>query len=92
MKVGYNDIKGRLKIKISKEGFGDEKWDCVNIYGDPKGLKSFASVLLQLAKLNQNKCNGLPTGNSEHIHLYPEIDLTSDSNSSILGRLDRKKG
>ncbi|MCD5969120.1 Imm32 family immunity protein [Riemerella anatipestifer] len=81
-----NQIQGELDIFIDKEA------NEVLIHGTPKGLKSFAKVLLQLAELNQSEIDdvSLPVGAREHYHLIPNIDLSKSSTNVIVGRLDAK--
>ena len=69
-----------------------EKWTEVLIHGDPKALKSLAEQLIYLAELNQEKVPDclLPTGAREHIHLRPNLELSKNSLTTIIGRLDSK--
>jgi hypothetical protein len=60
------------------------------IHGDPKGLKSLAKLLLELADTNQNDIAELPVGAREHIHLRPGHGLSKSSEPIIIGRLDAK--
>jgi len=91
-----NEITGDLDIFISQNE--DEidgvttRWDEVFIHGNPKGLKSFAKLLLELAELNQEDVEDkyLPIGAREHYHLRPGIELSNSSIEVIVGRLDAK--
>jgi hypothetical protein len=60
------------------------------IHGDPEGLRSLATLLLQLADLDQNTITDLPIGAREHIHLQPGRGLSNSSERVIIGRLDAK--
>jgi hypothetical protein len=83
-----NEIQGNLDIFIAKDEDGQE----ILIHGDPKGLKSFAKLLLEIANLNQEEIKDkyLPIGTREHYHLRPGIELSKSSDLVILGRLDAK--
>lgn len=87
-------IKGHLDIFTY--GPADDSEDrienlhTVMIHGDPEGLRSFATLLLEMADLNQNDIPDLPHCDSEHIHLNPKFDLSMSSTEVIVGRLDAK--
>jgi hypothetical protein len=68
------------------------KWDEVLIHRDPKGLKSLAKLLIEIAELNQNEVEDkyLPIGAREHYHLSPNLELSGSSVQVIIGRLDAK--
>jgi hypothetical protein len=91
-----NIIKGDLDFFVSHKEDDFEgntiKWDEVIIHGTPEGLKSFAELLIQMADLNQENPDEqvLPTGEREHCHLSPEIELSKSSVPIIVGRLDTK--
>jgi bisphosphoglycerate-dependent phosphoglycerate mutase len=92
-----NEIDGHLDICIShqeEEFKGEiEKWDEVLIHGDPKGLRSLARLLIEIADLNQEQVEDryLPVGAREHYHLTRDIDLSNTSVSQVtVGRLDAK--
>ena len=88
-----NEIKGDLDIFVAHNEDEEDgiitKWDEVYIHGNPKGLKSLAKLLLEIAKLNQEKTD-LPNGAREHYHLRPNIELSISSDPVIVGRLDAK--
>lgn len=98
MKFKKHKIKGNLDIIISNYEEEDEdngeilKWSEVQIHGDPKGLRSFAKLILELADLDQEKIEDkyLPVGAREHYHLSPGVQLANSSDEVILGRLDAK--
>ena len=91
-----NEIEGLLDIFISHNKDEDEgeitEWDEVLIYGNPEGLKSFAKLLIEIAELNQEEVDEkyLPTGDREHYHLRPGLELSDSSTQVIVGRLDAK--
>lgn len=90
-------IIGNLDIFViqNEDEFEGEisKWNEILIHGDPKGLRSFAKLLTDIANLNQeeieDKC--LPVGAREHLHLRPGLELSNSSDQVIIGRLDAKK-
>ncbi len=87
-----NEIDGELDIFISNNNSETTTHNEILIHGNPKGLKSLAKLLLEIAELNQedieDKC--LPVGAREHYHLRPGIELSKSSTEVILGRLDAK--
>jgi hypothetical protein len=89
-----SDIKGNLDIYITQNEceFDGEimKWQDILIHGDPKGLKSLATLLIKIANTNQDDIVGLPNGAREHVHLRPKFDLSNSSQQVIVGRLDAK--
>jgi hypothetical protein len=91
-----DEIEGELDIFVehNEDEFDGEitKWDEVLIHGNPKGLKSLAKLLIEIADLNQEEVEDkyLPTGAREHYHLTPNIELSKSSNNVIIGRLDAK--
>lgn len=91
-----DEIEGELDIFVfHNEDEHDgviTKWDEVFIHGNPKGLKSLAKLLLEIAELNQEEVEDkhLPNGAREHYHLTPNIELSKSSNKVIIGRLDAK--
>lgn len=95
-KIKGNEIKGNLDIIVHKckDDYDGKisKWDEVLIHGDPKGLKSLAKLLIEIAELNQEKVEDkyLPVGEREHYHLSPKIELSKSSVEVIVGRLDAK--
>ena len=98
MKFKKHKIKGNLDIIISNYEKEDAdsgeilKWNDIQIHGDPKGLRSFAKLILEIADLDQEKIEDkyLPVGAREHYHLNPGIQLAKSSNQVILGWLDAK--
>ena len=87
-------INGHLDIQVDNcedtfEGKA-ESWQEVLIHGDPKGLKSLANLLLQIAETNQNELIELPIGAKFHTQLLPNLDLSKNSTKVIVGRLDAK--
>lgn len=76
-----NDVQGEINT------FSE-----VLIHGNPKGLKSLAKLLLEIAELNQEEIdnNTLPLGAREHCHLIPGFELSISSVNVIIGRLDAK--
>jgi hypothetical protein len=89
-----SEIIGHLDIFVSEhedELNGENMcWKEISIHGDPDGLKSLAKLLINLAELNQEDINHLPTGAREHIHLRPKIELSNSSDEVIIGRIDAK--
>ncbi|MDQ0477968.1 hypothetical protein [Chryseobacterium sp. MDT2-18] len=91
-----NEIEGELDIFVSNnedENDGENTtWDEILICGTPKGLKSLAKLLLEIAELDQESVEDkhLPIGEREHYHLRPGIELSTSSNNVIVGRLDAK--
>ena len=87
-------LKGNFDIfsstTIEKVDGKKQKWTEILIHGDPKGLKSFAELILQLANYDQDKDDKLPKGAREHIQLSPKHQLSKSSDTVILGRLDAK--
>ena len=94
MKEFKSEITGHLEIRVieKEDEFEGERtnWKEVLIHGDPKGLKSFANLLLKIADLNQEESGNLPIGAREHHHLRPNIELSKKSDETIVGRLDAK--
>jgi len=85
----YPIFKGNLRINSwenEDEEFG-EKWRQVGIHGDPEALRSLAEVLIAIADCDQED---LPDGAREHVHLDSDWELSADSESLVLGRLDAK--
>lgn len=69
--------------------------DCgttICVYGDPAGLRSLASKLLQLADLNQSELDGKSCPNSEGVHVLLDQSMGTHLNSCqlIIGRSDAK--
>jgi hypothetical protein len=62
------------------------------VYGDPTGLRSLASKLLQLADLNQSELDGKSCPNSEGVHvlLDQSMGIHFRSCQLIVGRSDAK--
>ncbi len=85
-KTNYGSIEGNLEIKFIEEN--NKKM--IMIYGDPIGLSSFGNLLIRLSQQNQNEFIGMPTGEREHIHIYPNFQLSKSSSETIIGRLDAK--
>ena len=90
------EIEGHLDIFVAhnEEEFDGEmsKWDEILIHGDPKGLRSLAKLLIDIADLNQEEVSDevLPIGAREHYHLSPNLELSNSSNEVVVGRLDAK--
>ena len=95
-KIRGSEIKGHLDIVVHKRKVDYDgeivKWEEVYIHGDPKGLKSLAKLLIEIAELNQENVEDkyLPIGAREHYHLRPKIELSKSSVEVIVGRLDAK--
>ena len=91
-----SEIKGDLDIIISQyeDEFEGETttWSEIQIHGNPKGLKSLAKILIEIAELNQEEVEDkyLPIGAREHYHLSPGIELSKSSIEVVVGRLDAK--
>jgi hypothetical protein len=89
-----SEIIGHLDIFVSEnedELNGENlRWKQILIHGDPNGLKSLAKLLINLAELNQENINHLPTGARVHIHLRRKIELSNSSDEVIIGRIDAK--
>ena len=88
------EITGHLDILVTdnEDEFEEEieKWQEVQIHGDPEGLRSFANLLTKIADLNQENETDLPIGAREHYHLRPNWELGKSSVEAIVGRLDAK--
>ncbi len=82
----YGPLNGNLRINTIEED-GRTK---VMIYGDPEGLKSFGEILIAMSQVDQNNFPGLPDGERDHTHIWPDSHLSNDSLETILGRLDAK--
>ena len=95
-KIKGGEIEGHLDIFVTnnEEEFEEEitKWQEVLIHGAPKGLRSLAKLLIEIADLNQEKVDDkyLRIGDREHYHLNPNLELAKSSDSVIIGRLDAK--
>ncbi|MCW3121125.1 MAG: hypothetical protein JWQ38_617 [Flavipsychrobacter sp.] len=95
MKRDKKEITGCLDILVTQnedefEGI-TTRWNEVLIHGDPQGLRSLASLLLQLADLDQEQVVDIPIGAREHIQLRPKLELSNSSTAEvIIGRLDAK--
>lgn len=87
-------LKGNLDIFVIRHEKEDdyEEWDEVLIHGDPKGLKSLAKLLIQMAEINQESIDDkvLPFDTRQHIHLTNGYHLSKSSVNVIIGRLDAK--
>jgi hypothetical protein len=94
MKKYTSGMTGNLDIFVAQneEEVNGEitKWQKILIHGDPEGLKSLATRLIQIADTNQNEIVDLPIGAREHVHLRPKSDLSNSSEEVIIGRLDAK--
>ena len=94
LKPYQSEITGHLDLFMASnedEFEGEtESWQTILIHGDPEGLRSFARLLLRLADLPQDELPGLPLGAREHVHLRPDLDLSTSSVEVIVGRLDAK--
>jgi hypothetical protein len=88
------EITGHLDIIVTdnEDEFEGEisKWQEVLIHGDPEGLRSFGKLLIKLANLDQENRPDLPIGAKEHYHLQPNLELSKNSVTAIVGRLDAK--
>ena len=62
------------------------------LYGDRKGLKSLAQLLIAISDLDQDTLPevNLPTGHGYHLHLNPGSQLNEGSEFLMIGRLDGK--
>jgi hypothetical protein len=95
-KIRGFEIEGHLDIFVAhnEDEFEGKisKWDEILIHGDPKGLRSFAKLLHDIANLNQEEVGDkdLPIGAREHYHLRPRLELSKSSDEVIVGRLDAK--
>ena len=73
MKKYISGITGSLDVFIAQneEEVNGElaKWRKILIHGDPEGLKSLATLLIQIGDTNQNEIVDLPIGAREHVHL-----------------------
>jgi hypothetical protein len=94
MKKFKSVIDGDLDVFVEhkEEEFEGEilKWDEILIHGNPKGLKSFAKLLIKLSEVDQEEMNNLPEGAREHYHLRPKFELANSSDTVVVGRLDDK--
>ncbi|UMY64550.1 MULTISPECIES: hypothetical protein [unclassified Flavobacterium] len=86
-----NEIEGHLDIFFYK-GKDESDGDDVLIHGDPKGLRSLAKLLMEIADLNQEVVDDtlLPIGAREHYSLRPNLELSKSSVTTLVGRLDAK--
>jgi hypothetical protein len=88
------EITGHLDIFIAenKDEFEGEleKWHEVLIHGNPEGLRSFASLLMKIADLDQENQTDFPIGAREHYHLQPNLELSKSSVQTIVGRIEAK--
>jgi hypothetical protein len=83
--------RGKLWVFSYREG----RKKTVNIYGDPKGLRYLAQLLLDVSSVDQSE---VPDGNCPptvgvHYHVYSDsgvIDPKSDS--LVVARADAKQG
>lgn len=88
-KIIYSPLEGNLQAVT---GCDDESCT-IYIAGDPKGLRSLAQLLIELAEVDQRQLPSLPeTGASEHIHLGPDSHLGENSFPMVISRLDDKHG
>jgi hypothetical protein len=90
-----NEIEGELDVFASINQDDEDnstKTYEILIHGNPKGLKSLAKLLIEIAALDQEKVleKHLPTGAREYYHLTPNIELSKSSDSVTIGRLDAK--
>ena len=84
MSEDYPGIKGNLDIY----GYEEDGKLCVNIHGDPEGLRSLADLLIALADADQDNVGEHWSGMQEHVHLDPDYDISESSHYTIVGRLD----
>lgn len=82
----HGPLIGNLQIWTIEE----DKRQKVLIYGDPKGLESFGNILIALSKVNQEEILDMPNGFRDHMHIYPDSQLSRGSVETIIGRLDGK--
>jgi hypothetical protein len=89
--IRYPGIRGQLRVATSSEPGEAGR---IYIEGDAAGLRSLASLLTQLADLDQRTLPSLPdSGAAEHIHLDRAAWLTPQSAIEVvIGRLDDKHG
>jgi hypothetical protein len=87
--VIYSPLEGNLQVIAGCE----DETGTIYIAGDPKGLKSLARLLIELAEVDQTQLPSLPEmGASEHIHLQPDTHLGKGSLPLVVSRLDDKNG
>jgi hypothetical protein len=87
-KYSYPGIRGHLEIR----SYHEDGESCINIHGDPDGLRSFGKLLMALGELDQNTLTDYPDYAQEHVHLNPDWQLSLSSHSTVVGRLDDKAG
>lgn len=94
IKIGKSVIKGNLDIHFDSENENINEVEKpvyeILIHGDPEGLISFANMILEIANANQELIDILPDGARIHNTLSPSIDLSSNSITTTIGRLDAK--
>ena len=83
----YPGIRGHLEVYAYHE---EERGPCINLHGDPAGLRSLTALLLALADLDQSALPDLPDGAREHVHLDRDWQLSHSSHRLIVGRLEAR--
>ena len=86
-KVENSRIKGHLDIHFE---ISPEEGSEILIHGNPDGLRNLASIILELANYDQEKDEKLPINARKHLTLNTGIDLSSNSCTTTIGRLDAK--
>lgn len=89
----FSPLKGRICITAHKEI--DYSEGEVVICGDPEGLTSLGTLLIECAQIDQTRNVGLPDDESEHIHLDCGVHIgktTCGSFNAVISRLDTKSG
>ncbi len=87
-------ISGHLEVVVDNQVHEHEgvveKWQSVIIHGDPKGLRSLAKVLMDIAEMKQKKEMGddIQHDPRVHFHIPPNFQLSKSSVEVIVGRLD----
>lgn len=61
----------------------------ISIIGNPKGLKTLAKLLVDLADLDQEASDD-PEGTREHVHIHPNSVLGNNSCEVEICRADAK--
>lgn len=93
-KIMKSKIRGNLDIHFVTEFEElhnvEESTHEILIHGDSTGLKSFANLLLEIANADQEIIDELPNNARLHVTLNPSIDLSGNSNTTTIGRLDAK--
>jgi hypothetical protein len=78
----YPKLHGNIKITREAEK--------IMIAGDPEGLRSLSTLLAWLADRDLDTWPYLQNGQHAHLHVYPRIDISEDSQEVELMRIDPK--